>query len=118
MMQLRSYRRMNEGIIQVVERAAIYRTNKYCISDVSCLRLSCCINDFNFYVHYIWLIHVGRIERSQNRLYETLNIIPFCKYFSKHHHHQSSSSSSSSSSLKSSSLLRYQLFNINGPIWY
>jgi hypothetical protein len=59
----------NERGRQGVERAAIYRTNRYCISNVSCLRLSCCINALNFCVHYLCLIgwvymfYVGHVDR-------------------------------------------------------
>jgi hypothetical protein len=60
----------------------------YCISDVSCLRLSCCINAFIFCVHYLCLIgrvyvfYVGHVDKSS--LYETLF---HCNILSKHHDH-------------------------------
>jgi hypothetical protein len=60
----------------------------YCISDLSCLRLSCCINAFIFCVHYLCLIrlvyvfYVGHVDKSS--LYETLF---HCNTLSKHHHH-------------------------------
>jgi hypothetical protein len=64
----------------------------YCISDVSCLRLSCCINAFIFCVHYLCLIgwvdvfYVEHVDKSSS--YETLF---HCNILSKHHHyhHQS-----------------------------
>jgi hypothetical protein len=62
----------------------------YCISDVSCLRLSCCTNAFIFCVHYLlmpyWLgLCVLRRTCRQSSLYETLF---HCNTLSKHHHHQ------------------------------
>jgi hypothetical protein len=60
----------------------------YCNSDVTHLRLSCCINAFIFCVHYLCLIgrvyvsYVGHVDKSS--LYET---IFYCNILSKHHHH-------------------------------
>jgi hypothetical protein len=59
----------------------------YCISDVSCLRLSCCINALFFCVHYLYLIgrvyvfYVGYVDK--NSLYETLFL---CNTLSEYHH--------------------------------
>jgi hypothetical protein len=61
----------------------------YCISYVSCLRLSYCINTFVFCVHYLCLIgrvyvfYVGHVDKIS--LYETLF---HCNILSEHHHHQ------------------------------
>jgi hypothetical protein len=60
-----------------------------CISDVSCLRLSCCINAFIFYVHClchigcVYVLYVGHVDR-------VVYTKPFfhCNILSKHHHHQ------------------------------
>jgi hypothetical protein len=60
----------------------------YCILDVSCSRLSCCINFFILCVRYLCLIgrvyvfYVGHKDKSS--LYETLF---HCIILSKHHHH-------------------------------
>jgi hypothetical protein len=46
----------------------------YCISDLSYLRLSCCINAFVFYVHYLCLIgricvfYVGHVDKIMKPL--------------------------------------------------
>jgi hypothetical protein len=60
----------------------------YCISDVSYLRLICCINAFIFCVHYssligrVYVLYVGHVDKSC--LYETLFQ---CDILSKHPHH-------------------------------
>jgi hypothetical protein len=60
---------------------------RYCISDVSCLRLSCCINAFIFLcsllMPYWTSLCVLRRTCRQTSLYETLF---HCNTQSKHHH--------------------------------
>jgi hypothetical protein len=71
-----------------ISSCSLYSHLMYCISDVSCLRLSCCINDFIFCVHYLCLIgrvymfYVGHVDKSS--LYETLF---HCNILSKYHHY-------------------------------
>jgi hypothetical protein len=60
---------------------------RYCISDVSCLRLSCCIKYFHFLctllMPYWTSLCVLRRTCRQSRLYGTLF---HCNILSKHHH--------------------------------